>query len=50
MGNEEKKTSPIIVDHWKNKFEKAIRILLQNGINSNELIEKIKLAENEKDN
>jgi hypothetical protein len=46
---EEKKISPMIVSHWKNKFDKAIRVLLISGVKSDELIAEIKKVENEKD-
>jgi hypothetical protein len=36
------------INHWRNKFEKSIHILLENNIKSNELIEKIKIIEDEK--
>ena len=39
---------PMVINHWKIKFEKSIRVLLQSGIKSDELIEKIKTIENEK--
>jgi len=42
------KITPMVVEHWKNKFNKAVDILLQSGIKSDELIEKIKIIENEK--
>jgi hypothetical protein len=42
----EKKVSPITVKHWKKKFDTAIRILLKNGIKSEDLITYIKI-ENE---
>lgn len=44
----DKKVAPMIISHWTNKFDKAIRILLQNGIKADVLMEKIKVAENEK--
>lgn len=43
------KASPITVEHWRKKFEKAIHILLKSGLKSEDLIEKIKI-ENEKNN
>ena len=45
----EKKISPVIIEHWKKKFDKAICILLSSGIKSEELINKIRI-ENEKNN
>jgi hypothetical protein len=42
MPNECKKTSPIVLEHWKFKFDKSIRILLENGVSAEELIRKIK--------
>lgn len=41
---------PIVIRHWKNKFDKAIRILSSNGYGINDLIERIRevLMENEK--
>lgn len=48
------KINPIVTEHWKYKFEKAISILLKSGIEPNELIEQIKICaaniENEKNN
>jgi len=46
----ERQISSTIVRHWKNKFDKSIRILLESGIKSEELIEEIKIVENEKNN
>jgi hypothetical protein len=46
---EKQKVSPVTVEHWKKKFDKAIQILLKSGIKSENLIEKIKI-ENEKNN
>jgi len=46
----EKKSSSVTIEHWQNKFNKAILILLKSGIKSDELIEKIKMIENEKNN
>jgi hypothetical protein len=43
------KASPITVEHWEGKFEKAIQILLKSGIKSEDLINKIK-TEDEKNN
>lgn len=34
--------TPIVTEHWKNKFDKAVRVLLKSGYKSEELIEKIK--------
>ena len=45
----EKKVSPVTIEHWKKKFDKAIHILLKSGIKSEDLIEKIK-TENGKNN
>jgi hypothetical protein len=49
-----KSVNPIVTEHWKYKFEKAITILLKSGHNPNELIEQIKKfssnIENEKNN
>lgn len=50
MAQEDKKIIPVVINHWKNKFERAIHILLDSGINPDELIEKIKIIENEKNN
>ena len=47
---EDKKLSPVVVKHWKKKFDKAICILMQSGIKPEELIEKIKTVENEENN
>jgi hypothetical protein len=47
---EVKNTSPMIVNHWKNKFDKAIRILLQSGIKAETLIKEIQIVDHEKDN
>jgi hypothetical protein len=46
----ERQISSTTVRHWKNKFDKSIRILLESGIKSEELIEEIKIVENEKNN
>ena len=46
----DKKITPLTITHWKNKFDKAIRILLQSGIKSEALIGEIKIVENEKNN
>ncbi len=35
------KSSPIVIKHWKNKFDKSVRILLGNGYNIDDLIKKI---------
>ena len=43
----EKKISPVILKHWKKKFEKAIPILLKGGIKPEELIQ---IIQNEKNN
>lgn len=34
--------APMVTEHWKNKFEKSIPILLKSGYTIEELIEKIK--------
>jgi len=50
---EEKKDRQIsstTVRHWKNKFDKSVRILLESGIKSEELIEEIKIVKDEKNN
>lgn len=50
---EESKMNSMVTDHWKNKFDRAIRILLKSGYKIDELIEKIRviaLEENEKNN
>jgi hypothetical protein len=44
------KISIMTVNHWKNKFDRSIRILLESGITIEELIEEIKKIENEKIN
>lgn len=48
------KINPIVTEHWKYKFEKAINILLKSGRHPNELIEQIKIhaenLKNEKNN
>ena len=36
------KTNPIVIEHWKNKFEKSIQILLKSGLSPEDLIEQIK--------
>lgn len=41
----EKKISPITLRHWRQKFDKAITILLKSGIKPEELIQ---IIENEK--
>ena len=41
MSEESKKISPITLEHWKFKFNKSIRILLKNGICTEELIKEI---------
>lgn len=46
----EKKVSDVTIRHWKKKFDKAVSILLQNGIKSESLIDIIKIEENEKNN
>jgi len=46
---EEKNVSPVIIEHWRKKFDRAIHILLKSGIKSEDLIEKIKI-ENEENN
>jgi hypothetical protein len=48
--NDEKKMSPIVIDHWKRKFDKAIRVLLNGGVMASQLIEEIKIVDNEKNN
>jgi len=45
----EKKVLPVTIKHWRNKFDKAIQILLKSGIKSEDLIDKIRI-ENEKNN
>jgi len=50
---ENARITPMITEHWKNKFEKAIRILLKSGHRLEDLIQKINeiaLIEHEKDN
>jgi len=48
------KINPIVTEHWKYKFEKAIAILIKSGKHPDELIEQIKThvanIENEKNN
>lgn len=34
--------TPIVTEHWKNKFDKAVRVLLKSGYNPDQLIEKLK--------
>ena len=46
----DRKIAPMIVNHWRNKFDKAIRVLLESGIKSDILIAEIKIVENEKNN
>jgi hypothetical protein len=46
--NGEKKIAPMTITHWKNKFNKAIYILLKSGISAEQLIDEIKSAANEK--
>ncbi len=46
----EKKVSSVTVQHWKTKFDKAIRVLLNSGIKGEDLIEEIKKVVNEKNN
>jgi hypothetical protein len=45
-----KKVSETTIQHWKKKFNRSINILLQAGIESNDLIDEIKRIENEKNN
>lgn len=47
---ENKNAPTIVVLHWKNKFEKSIKVLLKHGYHVDELIEKIKEISNEKNN
>ncbi len=49
---EEKKISPIVIEHWKNKFERAVLILKKSGYQIDDLIIKIKeiISEDEKKN
>jgi hypothetical protein len=47
---EVKNTSPMIVNHWKNKFDKAIRILLKSGVPAETLIAEIQIVNHEKNN
>lgn len=42
------KVSQITVSHWKNKFDKAIRVLLQSGIKAEDLIKEIKIIDENK--
>ena len=42
MQKEEKKTCPITLEHWKNKFSKSICILKDSGIRAEDLIEEIR--------
>ena len=44
------KISVMTVNHWKNKFDRSIHILLESGIDARELIEEIIKINNEKDN
>jgi uncharacterized protein (UPF0218 family) len=44
------KISVMTVNHWRNKFDRSIRILLESGITSQELIEEIKKITDEKNN
>ena len=46
----EKKVSLVTIKHWRKKFDRAIRILLESGIKSEDLISEIKIIENEKNN
>ena len=46
----ERKISSTIVRHWKSKFDKSIHVLLESGVKGEELIEEIKIVENEKNN
>jgi hypothetical protein len=46
----QKQISSTIVRHWKNKFDRSIRILLESGVKSEELIEEIRIVEDEKNN
>lgn len=39
---ENSKVNPIVTEHWKYKFEKAISILLKSGHHPDELMEQIK--------
>lgn len=48
--DKEKEVSPMVVTHWKHKFDKAIRILIKSGISAEKLIEEIKIVANEKNN
>jgi hypothetical protein len=50
---EDIRITPMVIEHWKNKFDKSIRILLKSGCQVEELIEKLKkvaLSEYEKNN
>jgi hypothetical protein len=50
---EDIRITPMVIEHWRNKFDKAIRILLKSGCQTDDLIEKLKevaLSEYEKDN
>jgi hypothetical protein len=47
---EDKKIGLITINHWRSKFDKAVRILLLSGIKSEILIEEIIIVENEKKN
>ncbi len=51
MNRKEKgKITPVVTEHWKNKFEKGVKILLKSGYQPHELIAKINeiVAESEK--
>jgi hypothetical protein len=37
---------PVFIEHWENKFHRAVEILLKLGRSSDELIEEIKIIEN----
>jgi truncated hemoglobin YjbI len=54
VSKEDTKINPIVTEHWKFKFEKAISILLKSGHHPDELIQQIRMyaekLQNEKNN
>jgi hypothetical protein len=45
---EEMNSPRAYMEHWEHKFMKSIEILLDNGYNPNQLMEKIKIIANKK--
>jgi hypothetical protein len=50
---EDIRITPVVAEHWKNKFERSVRILIKSGYQIDELIYKLKdisISEHEKNN